>query len=232
MLVAFTAGSAGAQTTAVPDNSAAAADTAAARQFQALTRVARDRIERALLIDHEDEDRRKPLLLQAERYARGAAELMPDRADGWFLAAAALGLRAEYESTRTQIRLGGEIWAMATTALDRDPNHAGAHHVLGRLNLEAMSLSGMARMIATHLYGSELLRRASWEQAERHLRRALALEPAQQYHRLWLARLYLERDDEEDARTLLEQVLAAEARSPLEQVWQEEAAAELRDMDD
>ena len=232
MLVAFTAGSAGAQTTAVPDDSAAPVDTAAARQFQALTRVARDRIERALLIDPEDEDRRKPLLLQAERYARGAAELMPDHADGWFLIAAAVGLRAEYESTRTQIRLGGEIWAMATTALDRDPNHAGAHHVMGRLNLEAMSLSGMARLIATHFYGSDVLRRTSWEQAERHLRRALALEPTQQYHRLWLARLYVERGAEDDARRLLEQVVAAAAATPLDRVWKEEAVAELQTLDD
>lgn len=157
---------------------------------------------------------------------------MPDSADGWFLVAASMGLRSEYESTRTQIRIGGEVWAMASTALDRDPDHAGAHHVLGRINLEAMSLSGLSRMIATHFYGSEVLRRASWEQAERHLRRAAALEPERAYHDLWLARLYVERDRGAEARPLLEQVVAAEARTPLEQIWKEEAAAELEALDD
>ena len=121
---------------------------------------------------------------------------------------------------------------MATTALDRDPDHAGAHHVMGRLNLEAMSLSGVARMIATHFYGSDMLRRTSWEQAERHLRRAVALEPKHQYHRLWLARLYIERGEEDDARRLLEQVIAANARTPLDRKWQEEAAEELQSLRD
>lgn len=171
-------------------------------------------------------------MLEAERYARAAAELMPGEADGWFLIAAAIGLRGEYESTRTQIRMGGEIWTMATTALDRDPDHPGAHHVMGRLNLEAMSLSGVARMIATHFYGSDVLRRASWEQAERHLRRAAALDPAQTYHKLWLARLYIERDNEEDARPLLDAILAADARTALDRLWQQEAAEELRELDD
>ena len=199
----------------------------AARQFEALTRTARARLERALLIDSGDEDRRKPLLMEAERYARAAAELMPASAEGWFLVAASVGLRAEYESTRTQIRMGGEVWTMATTALDRDPSHAGAHHVMGRLNLEAMSLSGVARMIATHFYGSEVLRRASWDQAEHHLRRAAVLEPEQAYHKLWLARLYIERDDDDDARPLLQKIVEAAPRTPLDRVWQQEAAEEL-----
>ncbi|HEX6589103.1 MAG TPA: tetratricopeptide repeat protein [Longimicrobiales bacterium] len=202
-----------------------------ARQFEALVRTARARIERALLIDAEDEDRRKPLLLEAERYARAAAELKPGAADGWFLIAAAVGLRGEYESTRAQVRLGGVVWEMAATALDRDPDHAGAHHVMGRLNLEAMSLSGVARMIATHFYGSEVLRRASWAQAERHLRLAAALEPDQLYHRLWLARLYIERGDDDEARRLLRELLAIQGRTELDRVWREEAARELQAID-
>ena len=62
---------------------------------------------------------------------------------------------------------------------------------------------------------------------EKHLRRAAELEPEALYHRLWLARLYIERDREEEARPLLEQLLVSPADSPLDRLWKVEAAAEL-----
>ena len=201
---------------------------APARQFDELTRLASERLHRALLIDVEQQAPRVALVVEAERYARGATELEPGSAEGWFLIAAAMGLRAHYEPTREKIRMAGEMWSHASTALERDPDHAGAHHVLGRLNLEAMTLSGMARMIATHFYGSTLLRRASWQQAELHLRRAVALEPDALYHRLWLARLYLERDEEDEAEALLRAIVASPADSPLDRLWKKEAAEDLR----
>ena len=203
---------------------------AGSRQFAELVRLAGERLERALLIDEEDEDARRPLIAEAERYARAAAQLRPDEPDGWFLAAASLGLQAQYESTRRQVRMGGEMWSLATTALERDPDHPGAHHVLGRLNLEAMSLSGLARMVATHLYGSDMLRQASWQQAEEHLRRAVRLEPDALYHRLWLARLYVERGEEDDARRVLEEMRTIPAVTALDTIWMEEAEQELDDL--
>lgn len=201
------------------------------RQFDELTRLASDRLHQALLLDEEQQRApRVALVREAERYARGATELEPGSAEGWFLVAASLGLRAHYEPTREKIRMAGEMWSHASTALERDPDHAGAHHVLGRLNLEAMTLSGMARMIATHFYGSTLLRHASWQQAEQHLRSAVALEPEALYHRLWLARLYIERDEEDEAEQLLRAIVAAPADSPLDRIWKKEAAEELEDL--
>lgn len=203
---------------------------AGSRQFDELVRLAGDRLKRALLIDEDDEDGRRPLLAEAERYARSAAQLQPDEAEGWFLTAASLGLRSQYESTRQQVRIGGEMLALANTALERNPDHAGAHHIVGRLNLEAMSLSGFARMIATHLYGSEMLRQASWQRAEEHLRRAVRLEPDALYHRLWLARLYIERGEEDDARRLLEQIGTMSAETELDAIWKAEAAEDLAEL--
>lgn len=226
-LFALTAGPALAQGAGGGEPSSVASE---ARQFEQLTALAGTRLERALLIDEDDEDARRALLIEAERYARAAAELMPARADGWFLVAASIGLQAQYESTRRQVRMAGEMLSMATTALDRDPEHAGAHHIIGRLNLEAMSLSGIGRMVATHLYGSELLRQASWEKAESHLLRATQLEPDALYHRLWLARLYEERGDEDDARRVLEEMLSREPANELDRVFLKEAAEDLEDL--
>ena len=206
------------------------APVASAAQFDALARLARDRLHRALLIGEEDEEARRPLLVEAEGYARAAAELRPDEADGWFLLAAAMGLRSEYESMRQQVRMGAEIWQFAATALERDPDHAGAHHVMGRLNLEAMELSGIGRMIATHLFGSQMLRQASWEQAAWHLERAAELEPEALYHHLWLARLHRARDRDDEARAHLRVIVDSPARSALDEIWIREAREDLEDL--
>ena len=226
-LAALTAGPALAQGSGGGEPSAVVSD---ARQFEQLAALAEARLQSALLIEEDDEDARKPLLMEAERYARAAAQVAPDEAQGWFLVAASIGLQAQYESTRKQVRMAGEMLSMATTALDRDPNHAGAHHVIGRLNLEAMSLSGMARIIATHLYGSALLRSASWAEAESHLRRAAELEPDALYHRLWLARLHEERGEEDDARRVLEELLTHDPADELDRIILADAAEDLDEL--
>lgn len=219
--------SAGAAQGSVPGVERIDATDAGSRQFEELVRLASTRLEQALLLDEDDEDGRRPLLIDAERYARAAAQLQPAQAQGWFLIAAALGLRSQYESTRQQVRLGGEMLGLAKTALERDPDHAGAHHIVGRLNLEAMSLSGFGRMIATHLYGSEMLREASWQRAEEHLRRAVRIQPDALHHRLWLARLYQKRGEDDDARRLLEQLMAMPESTALDAIWKAEAAEDL-----
>lgn len=200
------------------------------RQHRELCRASLARIEAAVLLPENDvrEDRTRALLAEAERYARASIELLPRHAEGYFLVAATLGLRSEHESLRRRVQLAAEVHAAASAALERDPQHAGAHLVLGRLNLEAMRASGIGRLIATHLLGSDLMRRASWEQAEAHLRRAAALEPDALVHRLWLARLHLARRDREAARREFQTILSRTAGSELDRLWQRQAGEELR----
>lgn len=215
----------------IPDDSTAERAERRLLQYRELSRAAYERLERSVLLGDADERTERALLIEAERHARGAVELMPDSAHGYFLVAAALGLRAKHESVRQRVRLATEIHALADAALERDPDHAGAHHLMGRLHLEAARASGMTRLIATHLFGSTVMRRASWQDAESHLRRAAALEPGHLVHRLWLARLFAARNEEDDARAELEAVIAAEARSDLDRAWQREAADALEDLE-
>ena len=49
-------------------------------------------------------------------YARAAAELMPADAQGWFLVGASLGLQAQYESTRRQVRMAGEMLSISSVS--------------------------------------------------------------------------------------------------------------------
>lgn len=205
-------------------------DLGAFEEYRRLTANAGARIERALLLDKNDEAARRPLLEAAEREARRALQLLPAEADAWFLVAASVGMLSEHESARRQVQMAAEVWAAADSALARDPDHAGAHHIVGRLNYEAMRASGFVRLVATHLFGSTLMRRASWQAAERHMRRAAELEPDLPVHRLWLARLYVEQGDEQTARPLFQSVLSRAPASELERRWQQEARAELADL--
>ena len=224
-----------AQTTTPPAARAIPTDTGADSlerrllQYRELNRAVRHRLERAALLSPDDGGRR-PILIEAERYARAAVDLVPDSAHGYFLVAASMGLRAEHESVRQRVRMATEMQALAEAALERDPNHPGAHHVMGRLHLEAVRVSGMTRLIATHLFGSTVMQRASWQEAERHLQLAVELEPSMLVYRLWLARMYVARDDEDAARAHLRRLLAAEPRSELDRLWQREAAEEMGEL--
>ena len=206
-----------------PDTASIDVELRRLQHYRELTRVARDRIERALLQSEDDPERSRILLIDAERHARAAVELVPDSAQGFFLVGAALGLRAEHEAVRRRLRMAGEVHAAALRALEIDPDHAGAHHVVGRVHLEVMRLSGMTRLIATHLFGASMIRQASWQQAELHLRRAAELEPDMLGHRLWLGRLHLERGNEAAARRELQGVVDAAPRSDLDRLWQRQA---------
>jgi tetratricopeptide (TPR) repeat protein len=143
---------------------------------------------------------RDSLLLKAERYARRAVTADSTRADGLFALAAALGRIALTKSKRGRIRYGDEVYRLANQVLAIDPNHDGAHHVLGAWNAEIMRLSGLTRFFARRLLGAKLLDRASWTDAMGHLERAAELDPTRIFHHLELARVYAERKRYDSAR--------------------------------
>jgi uncharacterized protein (TIRG00374 family) len=117
-----------------------------------------------------------------------------DDPEAHYLYSVALGNILELAGTREKIRLGAVTRSEAETALALDPDHAGAHHVLGRLHAAAMRLSSLVRFIATRLLGAEALEGASWAQAEYHFSRARDLEPWNPRHTLELGVLYKDTD--------------------------------------
>jgi uncharacterized protein (TIRG00374 family) len=133
----------------------------------------------------------------------------PDDAEAHYLFAVALGHRLELSGTREKIRLGAATRAEAEMALALDPNHAGAHHVLGRLNAAAMRLSTLTRLVARRVLGAKALDGASWDQAEYHFSRALSLEPWNPRHSLELGVLYADTGRPSEAFAALTRAIAA-----------------------
>ncbi|HXG45930.1 MAG TPA: tetratricopeptide repeat protein [Gemmatimonadales bacterium] len=150
---------------------------------------------------------RDSLYAQAERYARAAVEANPDGADGHYILAAAIGRASLTKSKKERVRRAAEIRREALRALELDPEHDKAYHVLGRWHAEIMRLSGFERFFARTFLGGKIFGEASWDGAIRNLERAVALAPEVIYHHLVLAEVLMDRKRYAEARVHLQQVL-------------------------
>jgi hypothetical protein len=106
------------------------------------------------------------------------------------------------------------------------------HHILGLWHAEAMRTSGIGRFMARNILGAKILGQASWEQAVGHLERAVLLDPGRLYHRLDLARVYVDRKRYLDARAQLDTLELLPDRVPLDPRYRDEARALRRGIRD
>jgi tetratricopeptide (TPR) repeat protein len=150
---------------------------------------------------------RDSLYATAQRSARRAVAVDSTDPGGHFALAMALGRAALSLGRRARLHLAEEIYASARRALALAPDHDGAHHVLALWHAEAMRTSGLTRFMARNILGAKVLGQASWARAIEHLERAVELDPSRIYHRLDLARVYVDRKRHVEAR---EQLLAIE----------------------
>ena len=104
---------------------------------------------------------RDSLFAQAERDARRAVAADSLGADGHFLLARAMGQTALTKGKNERIRLAGEIRSEALRAIELNPRHDGAYHVMGRWNAEVMRLSGFSRFFARQFLGGAIFGQAS-----------------------------------------------------------------------
>lgn len=171
--------------------------------------------------------RRDSLFAAAERFAARAVAADSSGADGWFALANAMGRASLALGNRDRARRAGAIRAAAGRAVALDPHHSGAWHVLGRWHAEVMRLSGIQRFFARNLLGGKGLRGASWDSATIYLERAVAFDSTRIVHRLALAKVYLARGRDADARAQLQAAGHLPARDYGDARLREEAAALL-----
>ena len=170
---------------------------------------------------------RDSLYARAERLARLAASIEPDRAEGHFALAVALGRTSLTKGTRDRVRYAKEIREAAQHTLRLDPGHDGAWHVLGRWNAGIMRLSGVERFFAKNFLGGAVFDAASWDNAVRAMEQAVAIRPEWIYHRLDLAEILVDRKRWEAAREQLRTVAGLRPIDPMDPEYQGQAAALL-----
>jgi tetratricopeptide (TPR) repeat protein len=171
---------------------------------------------------------RDSLFARAERDARRAVAADSLGADGHFLLARALGQTALTKGKKERIRLAGEVRHEALRAIELDPRHDGAYHVLGRWNAEVMRLSGFSRFFARSFLGGDIFGQASWDAAISNLQQAVQLDSTRITHRLDLARVYVDRKRYTDARNQLGAVETLPVRDFDDPRLKQDAAALLQ----
>src|SRR6185295_18723191 len=119
---------------------------------------------------------RDSLYARAERLARRAVATDSTGADGHFAVAAAVGLASLTKGKKERIRRAQVVRDEALRALELNPRHDGAYHILGRWNAEIMRLSGFSRFFARSFLGAGVFKQASWEEAIANMQRAVQLD--------------------------------------------------------
>jgi regulator of microtubule dynamics protein 3 len=178
--------------------------------------------------ESEKSPQRDSLFARAERDARRAVAADSLGAEGHFLLARAIGQTALTKGKKERIRLAGEVRTEALRAIELDPRHDGAYHVLGRWNAEVMRLSGFSRFFARQFLGGNIFGQASWDAAISNLERAVALDSTRITHRLDLAQVYADRKRYTDARRQLEAIAALPVRDFEDPRFKQEAVALLQ----
>ncbi len=126
------------------------------------------------------------------------------------------------------MKYAGEVRAHALEAIRLDPRHAGALHVMGMWNAEVMRLNGVARFMAKNFLGGQVFGSASWNEAQRYLEQAVALEPNRLVHRIDLAEIYADRGNTAKAREQAEFLVQAPATEANDAKYKRDAEALLR----
>jgi tetratricopeptide (TPR) repeat protein len=178
----------------------------------------------------QSKDERTRFYRNAERYARRAVALMPQDAEGHFQLARAIGRNALTMGTRDRIKFAKEVRSEALAALQHDPKHPGALHVMGMWNAEVMRLSGLSRMIAKTFLGGQIFGEASWKEAVRYMEESAAAEPGRLVHHLDLGQIYADVGEPAKAREQLELVVRGTPTEFNDRHYKTEAEQKLREL--
>jgi len=172
--------------------------------YEALWKLARAYVDVGMTLPKKEQPQH---YARGEKLARRCARLYPDSANGHFFLAVALGRVALYEGGKRKIQISKEVKAAAERALQADPRHDGAMHVLGRWNYELADLNFIERTVAKIVFGG-LPPGASYEQSTKYFEQAVNLSPEKPAHHYEYARALLKLDRDADARQHLEMCIA------------------------
>jgi len=200
--------------------------------YEALWKAARSAVDLGKQMDDEQKKVRDSVYAAADRYARASVEANPMGADGYFMLGNAVGRLALTKGPKERVAYAKEIREATLTALELDSLHDGAHHVLGRWHAEIMRLPGITKFFAKTFLGARVFNEASWDNAVQHLERAVQLNPANVYHHLDLAEVYLDLKQPERARPHLERLLELPDSDVMDPAYKEQARAHLAKLKD
>ena len=159
--------------------------------------------------------------------ADSALRMRPDDRDGLRWAVASKGRLALQAGAEESVRLANEVWDLDRHLLSLYPDDPLAHDVLGTLNYEVMSLSGLKRMLGRMLMGEPLLAAANWRDALEQHRTAVSLDPGSVLFRVDLANTLAKLGHVDEAVAQLQAAVALPEQLPVDGVFKARARRRL-----
>ena len=173
--------------------------------------------------------RRDSLYAEALVLARRAVAVNSTGADGHFMVAVATGRAALTKGPRDRVRYAGVVREEALRAVELNPRHDGALHVLAAWNAEIQRLPGMTRFFAKTFLGASTFNQASWANAVNYYNQAIEIAPQHILHRLDLAEALVDDDREPDAIPQLQFIATLPLGcDPMDATHKQQAAALLQ----
>ncbi|MEP6585113.1 MAG: tetratricopeptide repeat protein [Candidatus Udaeobacter sp.] len=169
-----------------------------------LVRIARQY--RWLMTDAPAKEEKLRLGHIALDYSMRAAVCGPKDCDAQLAPAITLGKMLPYLPTKEQVAASPRIKESVDKALTVDSHNDTAWHVLGRWNRGLAEVSSAKRLVAGVIYGQ--LPKGSYEEAERAMKKAIALNPNRLMHYIELGRIYAQMGRKEEAREFINKGLA------------------------
>jgi tetratricopeptide (TPR) repeat protein len=169
-----------------------------------LVRIARQY--RYLMTDAPAKEEKLRLGHKALEYSTRAAACGPKDCDAQLATAITLGKMLPYMPSKEQVSASPRIKASVDKALSLDPHNDTAWHILGRWNRVLADMSTMKRYLAGMIYGK--LPTGSNEEAERDMKKAIAINPNRLMHYIELGRIYAQMGRKDEARENINKGLA------------------------
>jgi len=142
-------------------------------------------------------------------------------------AIASKGSVAVQTGTEETVQLGEQVWTLTHRLLKIDPNDALAHDALGTLNYEVMKLSAFKRVVGRMLMGGNVLSKTSWDDALKHGRAAVTLDPGNILYRVDLAKTLAHLGKVDEALAQLRIAVSLPKRLPVDDDFRGRAEHEL-----
>lgn len=171
---------------------------------QLLVRIARQY--RYLMTDASGNQEKLRLGYLALDYSTRAAACGPKDCDAQLAPAITLGKMLPYLPKKEQISASPRIKESVDKALAINPHDDTAWHILGRWNRVLAEVSSAKRFVAGLIYGQ--LPKGSIEEAERDMKKAIAINPRRLMHYIELGRIYAEMGRKQEAREFINKGLA------------------------
>ncbi len=196
--------------------------------YDALWRTAQILVDLGEQLTNAQRGRRDSLYAEGLALAQRAVNVNAQGADGHFMVAVATGRVALTKGARERVRFAGVIRESALRAIELDPRHAGAMHVMGRWNAEIQRLPGVTKFFAKTFLGASIFNQANWDNAFSYYTQAIELEPDNIYHRLDMAEAMVDADRPSEAVPHLMRVAALPLGcDPMDATYQQQSAALL-----